>query len=133
MAGGIILIVVLLLEMCFLIPWTNLKAKESRCSGYVKGRVTDVDRVKMRRGLRKLTYYVPTVEYEVDGKKYLRMLDRTLSRDEYTAGDDFWVMYDPSDPKRVMQDDGFERFRCGFSAAVGVGLMAVTLFWAVFK
>ena len=126
-------VVIVLLELCFLIPWTNLKAKEARCSGYVKGRIADVDAVKKRKGFKSVTYYIPTVEYEVDGRQYLRLFDRTLSRDEYTRGDDFWVMYDPSDPKRIMQDDGFERFRCGFWEVVGIGLVAVTLFWAIMK
>jgi len=129
----LILIFILLLEMCFLIPWSRLKSREARCSGYVKGRISGIDRVAKRKGLRMYEYYIPTVEYEVDGRKYLQMYNPTQSVDEYTVGDDFWVTYDPSDPKRIMQDDGFERFRCGFWAAVGIVLMAVTLFWAFMK
>ena len=59
-----------------------IKAKEKRCSLY-SATVTEVKAVKKRRMFKKITYYIPTVSYDVSDRLLTGIYPRTADPEEY--------------------------------------------------
>lgn len=86
-------------------PMMVIKAKEKRCSAYTAATVTEVKAVKKRRMFKKITYYIPTVSYEVSDRLLTGIYPRTADPEEYHVGDQCWVMYNPQNPREYYQYD----------------------------
>lgn len=124
---NIFVAILLLLELCFFIPIANLKGKENRCSAYTCGHVFKIQKQKKRRIIWICEYYLPTILYEVDGKQYEFQYSKTRNSDEYQVGDDFWVMYNPTNPLDIFQNDGFSLLKAQFLSIIGVWLIIITI------
>ena len=124
---NIFVAILLLLELCFFIPIANLKGKENRYSAYTCGHVFKIQKQKKRRIIWICEYYLPTILYEVDGKQYEFQYSKTRNSDEYQVGDDFWVMYNPTNPLDIFQNDGFSLLKAQFLSIIGVWLIIITI------
>ena len=122
----------ILLELCFFLPIANRKSKENRCSSYTCGKVVHIQKQTKKRGLVIREYYIPIISYEANEIQYEILFSKNRNPDEYQVGDDFWIMYNPSDPTEVYQEDEFGRITANLSAFVGIWLIFLTLLWVLF-
>ena len=123
--GGLLI----LFELCFFLPLANRKSKENRCSSYTCGKIIKIQKHTKKRWFAVKEYYAPTVSYEVNEKYYEILFPVSRNPHEYQVGDDFWVLYNPSNPTEVYQEDEFRRLIAYFSSFIGIWLIILTLLW----
>lgn len=120
-------IIGIIIGLCLFSPLASIQNKRNKCSSYILDRIISVDSYVKRRRFRRVRYYVPTVEYEVNGILYVLKYKCSFEAEEYYIGDSFWVMYNPHNPHEITQEDDFLLLLGRIAAFFGVWSIALSL------